>query len=339
MEQQFGGLSLQEIKLLEVLQQALPITEQPFAEIGRQIGLTEVRVLEMVQQLLESGMIRRMAGFFEPRKLGYTSTLCAVSVPQKEVDAVAAVINQFPEITHNYLRANACYNIWFTIIANGEDRLQEICRQIQQKIGYTVAMFPSKQFFKIKVQFALRQKSMDSPQKSIQTSTPRESYQLTEIDQRLIYQLGVGIQAVKRPFLELAERLQTEEGISLSEKQVLEHILCLQSAGYLRRLGIVIKHTEVGYTVNWMVVWQIPEERVQTVGEMMAKHAGVSHCYCRQQKEDWPYNLYTMIHAQDEKSARQMVAELAALANPIAYQALPTERELKKTGMRYFAIS
>ena len=109
MEQQFGGLSLQEIKLLEVLQQALPITEQPFAEIGRQIGLTEVRVLEMVQQLLESGMIRRMAGFFEPRKLGYTSTLCAVSVPQKEVDAVAAVINQFPEITHNYLRANACY--------------------------------------------------------------------------------------------------------------------------------------------------------------------------------------------------------------------------------------
>ena len=46
-----------------------------------------------------------------------------------------------------------------------------------------------------------------------------------------------------------------------------------------------------------------------------------------------------MIHAQDEKSARQMVAELAALANPIAYQALPTERELKKTGMRYFAIS
>jgi hypothetical protein len=85
-----------------------------------------------------------------------------------------------------------------------------------------------------------------------------------------------------------------------------------------------------------MVAWQVPPDRIESVGRKMATFGAVSHCYCRVSSEQWPYNLYTMVHARDEASCLAKAAEIARAVKVDKYSLLFSRRELKKTSMAYF---
>lgn len=137
--------------ILNKIQAEFPISERPFLELGRELGLEEADTLERVKKLKESGIIRRIGASFDSKKLGFKSTLCAIKVPEERVDEVADIINQYPEVTHNYLR-NHAYNIWFTLITPSRERIYQILGEISQKSGITdVRDMPSTRVFKIAV--------------------------------------------------------------------------------------------------------------------------------------------------------------------------------------------
>ncbi|MDF2566710.1 MAG: Transcription regulator AsnC-type [Oscillospiraceae bacterium] len=144
-------------QILNLLQKGLPLCETPYREIANQIGTDEQDVLTRIKILKDKGTIRRISGFFNPRSLGYTSTLCAVNAPQKSVESVSQVINEYLEVTHSYLRDNDQFNIWFTVIASGKEEMDRIIDEIERKIGFTVQNFPSRKFFKIKVNFEMEE--------------------------------------------------------------------------------------------------------------------------------------------------------------------------------------
>jgi DNA-binding Lrp family transcriptional regulator len=85
-----------------------------------------------------------------------------------------------------------------------------------------------------------------------------------------------------------------------------------------------------------MVAWQVDEKDIDTVGEKMAAFRAVSHCYRRAPKDDWPYNLYTMVHAKDEDSCREIARNISAETAIDNYTLLFSREELKKTSMEYF---
>ena len=89
--------------------------------------------------------------------LGYRSTLCAAKVPEGDLDRVAAAINAFPQVTHNYLRDNDQYNVWFTVIAEGEQGVSRTVREIERAAGVEVRDFSSLAFYKIKVNFDMEE--------------------------------------------------------------------------------------------------------------------------------------------------------------------------------------
>lgn len=137
--------------ILNKIQAEFPISERPFLELGRDLGLEEADTLERVKKLKESGIIRRIGASFDSKKLGFKSTLCAIKVPEERVDEVADIINQYPEVTHNYLR-NHAYNIWFTLITPSRERIYQILGEISQKSGILdVREMPSTKVFKIGV--------------------------------------------------------------------------------------------------------------------------------------------------------------------------------------------
>jgi len=109
--------------------------------------------------------------------------------------------------------------------------------------------------------------------------------------------------------------------------------LCRQ--GVIRRLGARIAHLRAGLHGNVMVVWQVPAERVEEVGRTFAREPAVSHCYEREPQPDFPYNLYTMIHAPDPEAARRLIQDLSQAVAITDFVMLPTVRELKKTSPRY----
>jgi DNA-binding Lrp family transcriptional regulator len=86
-----------------------------------------------------------------------------------------------------------------------------------------------------------------------------------------------------------------------------------------------------------MAAWQVDEARIDVVGQMMASFGEVSHCYRRNPTGDWPYNLYTMVHAKDETSCRTIVRRMAQETTIETYTLLFSRRELKKTSMEYFS--
>lgn len=146
-------------QILNEIQQGFPVTARPYQEIGNKVGLTENEVFQRVSSLRRDGFIRRLGGVFDSRKLGYVSTLCAVSVPEEMIDTAAEVINQYQGVTHHYRRDHH-YNLWFTLIMESRDDLRNTSRNIEQKIvevagNCSLISLPAKKTFKIKVQFKI----------------------------------------------------------------------------------------------------------------------------------------------------------------------------------------
>jgi DNA-binding Lrp family transcriptional regulator len=141
--------------ILNEIQSHFPIVPRPFAEVGRRVGVPEAEVLRRVQAMAESGVIRRLGANFTSRKLGYTSTLCAATVPPESLDRFVEVVNRYPGVTHNYLREHH-YNVWFTLIAESLSRLDQILAEISRATGIQeILSLPAREVFKIKVDFPL----------------------------------------------------------------------------------------------------------------------------------------------------------------------------------------
>lgn len=134
---QFSSL---EQRLLNEFQQGMPLTPNPYADIAKQLGVYETTVLETLRRLQTEGVVSRVGAVFRPNRVG-ASTLAAMSVPQAELERVAAIVNDFVEVNHNYEREHR-YNLWFVVVATDEDRLQEVLTQIEASSGYAVLDLP-----------------------------------------------------------------------------------------------------------------------------------------------------------------------------------------------------
>ncbi|MFQ5809921.1 MAG: AsnC family transcriptional regulator [Armatimonadota bacterium] len=138
-------------RILEALQTEVPLDARPYAAAAEGLGITEGELLRRLRALRRRGLIRRIGATFEPRELGYVSTLVACRVPPAQVDEFASIVNRYPEVTHNYEREHE-YNVWFAVIAPSEQRIAEILAEIRSESGveacYTA---PQERRYKIRV--------------------------------------------------------------------------------------------------------------------------------------------------------------------------------------------
>jgi DNA-binding Lrp family transcriptional regulator len=139
--------------ILNEIQSRFPIDVRPYQVLAERLGLDEDEIIRRVQTLKDDGIIRRIGGNFNSRTLGYTSTLCAASVPEGKMDAFTSAVNDQPGITHNYTRDHH-YNVWFTLIAPSSAGIREILDDITRQTGVTdLISLPAEKIFKIKVDF------------------------------------------------------------------------------------------------------------------------------------------------------------------------------------------
>jgi DNA-binding Lrp family transcriptional regulator len=153
---------------------------------------------------------------------------------------------------------------------------------------------------------------------------------LTELDKKIIAAIQGDLPITARPYLEIARNLE------LTEEALLDRLKNLCRMGVIRRFGATLRHQKSGFEANAMVAWQVAEDRIEAVGDQMAGFGEVSHCYRRDPTPQWPYNLYTMIHARDEAACHDTVRRISAATGVPAYTLLFSRRELKKTSMAYF---
>lgn len=140
-------------KLLNDFQRNFPLTPQPYADIAKQLGVSENDVLEALNELDEKQCISRIGAIIPPNQIG-VSTLAAMSVPENEIERVAEQINQYTEVNHNYEREHEV-NLWFVLIAQNAAHLDNVIISIENKTGYSVLRFPLIKEFFIDLSFRL----------------------------------------------------------------------------------------------------------------------------------------------------------------------------------------
>jgi DNA-binding Lrp family transcriptional regulator len=129
---------------------------------------------------------------------------------------------------------------------------------------------------------------------------------ITQQDRELIRAIENGLPLSRRPYAELASQLQT------SEQHIIDRLQCLIDNGCIKRFGVVVRHRELGYTANGMVVWDVPDDKVGEYGRCIGRYACVTLSYRRPRKlPDWPYNLFTMVHGHDRDEVEQQVQQIA----------------------------
>jgi siroheme decarboxylase len=141
--------------ILNLIQTDFPIDARPYRILADRLGLSEEELMERIRALKQDLLIRRIGGNFSPDRLGYYSTLCAASVPEKKIDLFTRTVNAYPGVTHNYMRDHA-FNIWFTFIAPSRELIQENLNEISRTTGVVpILNLPATRVFKISANFKL----------------------------------------------------------------------------------------------------------------------------------------------------------------------------------------
>jgi len=327
-----------ELHLLNDYQRDFPLVPAPFGVIAGSLGVSEAQVLETLVQLQALGAVSRVGAVFRPHSIG-ASSLAAMAVPAGELEEAARLVSGYAEVNHNYEREHH-YNLWFVVAAADEARVREVLAEIERRTGCPVLHLPMLEDYHIDLGFDLMQThegrrtesrrapSRDMLHHAAVPAVPQPS------ETALIGAVQQGLPLVSRPFAEIGE------GIGLSESEVIAGLAQLQEQGVIKRIGVVVRHRELGYRANAMVVWDIPDDRVSALGHCIGKFDFITLCYQRPRRlPAWRYNLFCMIHGRDRDEVLSLVAQLKEQCglHDVPHEVLFSQRRFKQCGARYVA--
>ena len=348
-------------KLLVIIQDGFPLVERPYKALAEMLNVSEQDVFDEVEKMRTSGVIRRIGGVYDSKKLGFISRLCAGKVPASENDFAAephtqtpmekfaSIVMSEPAITHNYIRSHE-YNVWFTVIAENESAIQTVVDRVcSQTDLHDVHVLTATKKYKINTVMGKgADASVDSPAlRHSENLSPRHSDDqaqrhsedrraeesskftetLSETDRIRIHIACDDIPHTLTPF--------KDWGVSCDE---LREDLAVKR---MRRFGAILRHQDAGFPCNAMVCFSRHSDnrRLEESSKIsaLAKKHYVSHCYERPTFENFEYNLYAMMHAQTPEELDGFIKESVALLDNPEYVVLHSLKELKKTSFRFFA--
>lgn len=318
-------------ELLNEIQWTFPLVTRPFDEIAKKFHVSSDLVKSRLLHLKEVGVLRQLSAIFDTRKLGYTSSLVAMEIDDDKLEFVANQINRHPGVSHNYERDHQ-FNLWFTLaVPPGSDLKSELDKFNVLKGIKKVRMLPTLQLFKIGVKLDMvEEKKHDVAPTEEKKEIKNVQFTPTEEDKNFIRELQKDMQIIDEPFVVCANNL------GITEDALFEKMRYYESIGVMRRFAAILRHRQVGFTANGMIVWKVPNDRILEVGQTLGSFPQVSHCYERPTYNDWPYNVFSMIHCKTQDEAHEMANTIQKQIHVEDYKILFSSREFKKTRVEYF---
>jgi DNA-binding Lrp family transcriptional regulator len=320
-------------RLLNDYQREFPLDPQPFDHIARELDTCTAALLDHLRDLQVQGVVSRVGPVFRPNTIG-ASTLAAMAVPAAELERIAAQVNAYPQVNHNYEREHP-FNLWFVITAADQAAVTATLDAIRQRTGYDVMSLPLLRDYHIDLGFQLRFDRAANlapvPDTACNAPAARPAPSAAGAED-LIEAIQGGLPLVPRPYQAIAER------IGASEAAVIDRLRDLLEDGIIKRLGVVVRHHELGYRANAMVVWDVPDDRVDRVGRLLGDQDCVTLCYQRPRRLPvWRYNLFCMVHGQDRAEVLACIARMttALELDAVPHEVLFSGRRFRQRGARY----
>ncbi len=320
-------------RLIDNWQGGFPLCERPFAVVAERLDSSESAVLCALRELLAEGTLTRFGPLYQI----------------EDFECIAGIVNDFPEVAHNYQRSHAL-NMWFVLATETPEGIDDVVERIAAATGLPVFNFPKEREYFLEARFTVGGCKMrgnaapPSPptplppgERGAQTPSPLAGEGRGGGAERLIglrsliLATQAGLPLTPQPYHALAAQLNSDA------ETVMVGLQTLLDIGAIRRIGVVPNHYRIGYVANGMTVWDVADPVVDQWGVQVGALDFVTHCYRRPRHlPDWPYNLFAMAHgaSRDEVAVKaERIAEIlgdACRARDILY----STRILKKTGLR-----
>ncbi len=321
-------------EILNQIQREFPLEREPFAAVGRGLGIGGGEVIRRIETLKRGRVIRQISAIFDTRVLGYESSLVAAKIPPEGLNEGAKAINSHPGVSHNYERNNE-FNLWYTVAVPPNSRLGlEGTVDVLHSISGSekTRILPTLKLFKIGVTLDMKEGATakkEAPQYG-ENDRAGADRNISDDDKAAIRALQEDVPLTPRPF-DLWGRQ-----VGLSYDELIERAHDLRRRKIMRRFSAVLYHRKAGFRANAMGVWKVPEERIEEVGNAFAHYQAVSHCYQRPTYDDWPYSVFSMVHGRSVEECENVLDAMAEETGITERESLYSTREYKKTRVRYF---
>lgn len=317
-------------KLLNIIQVGFPLTREPFSTLGLKLKMDAEEVIWRIKQLKAKGVIRQIGPVFEPRKLGYQTTLVGAKVASEQLDKAAQILNCHPGVSHVYEREHR-FNLWFTLAMPAKSNIQSELERLGNQIkAEDFLNLPALKIFKARGYFDVVGDNWSMPEHQAEPSqVSHQDIFLSYLDRKIINEFPQDLPLVRKPYDSISGQL------SLEVDELLEGCRSLQQRGIMRRFGASISHRSVGFSANAIVCWVVPSALVEVSGKKIATFSEVSHCYERRTTPLWHYNLFAMLHTQSREDCQKVAEEISGQIGVYEYELLFSIREIKKIRVKY----
>ncbi len=331
-------LSVLERNFINRYQGNFPLQPQPFAAIADQLGCSEQTIIDSVKQLKDRRLLTRFGPLYNAARLGGGLTLAAIAVPEQRYEIVTELVNTYPEVAHNYRREHTL-NMWFVLATETPQEIDRILQSIEHTIKLKVYNFPKQHEFYIGLWLDLPDDGSVSTiplqVNSVANKDSKEStFHLDDTDKKLIHVTQSGLEITASPYQSIAR------SIGIDQDEVIKRLSSMLASGIIRRIGAVPNHYQLGLKANGMTVWDVDDDKIIELGNLIGQLDFVSHCYQRPRNlPQWPYNLFAMVHGHNKDEVNDKVKQIEALlgANCRTHETLFSSAILKKTGFRLAA--
>ena len=358
-------------QLLNTIQADVPLVVRPFGQLAGRLGCDEAAVLDRIDALRQTGIIREISAIFDAVALGYRQALVALGVPADGLDQAGQIAASHPGVSHCYGRSGEM-NLWLTLATSPGSRLglEASAALLARLSGATRHMvLPTLRRYKLQVRFDMEgdeptpaqgtgsvapqeqgacPRSSNTHQHAPDPSansgdrhlrpggTARRDYGASPLPPLTDTQMRV-IRALQ---IDLPDQLEPFAPLAAAEALDVDALLdcgrAMLESGHMRRYAAVLHHRAAGGKANVLVAWAADPAQADADGPRAAQVAGISHCYLRPAGPGWPYKLYTMIHGRSQQDCRLAIETILATTSLTGHVELWTAAEYKKRRVSLF---
>jgi DNA-binding Lrp family transcriptional regulator len=318
-----------EFELLDGFQKKIPLAPKPFLLMAEKLKVNEREVIDSLDSLHSRGFISRVGAVLRPHAIG-ASALVAISVNQSRLNEVADLVSNLDAVNHNYEREHY-FNLWFVIAGESFEYINKSLKELENKVACGLFLvLPLVEQFHIDLGFSLKNRGHVGLGQKIIYDETLTTINLSEVDKKLMYWMQGGLRIVSNPF----------ENHILPVSNTLETIEKWIDSGVIKRFAVIVRHHELGFNANAMVVWDVPDSEVSYIGKRIALSGLTSLCYRRPRRlPDWPYNLFCMIHGKSRHEVEDQIESLSKTCGLLDFrrEILFSKKRYKQCGAKYIA--
>ncbi len=313
-------------QLLILFQKEIPLKPRPFEVLGKSIGIHGADVMLRLNRLQEDGLVGRLAGLFDPEKIGYRICFVAMKTAEDRAQQAAYYLSGHPGVTM-CVRCSGSFNFWFSMVLPAAEPLEFHLNRLKElSEAQKLLMLKTEKIYK-----PAGKSSGGEIQENQAFEDSKKCWEdLTPLERKLIRFVQDDFPLADNPYGKIAAE------IGSSEELVLKQLQFFKKKGQLRKISTA-SLPRVRKAGGVFLLWNLPEEKTEEAGQTLAGFEEVVFCAKRTPYQELPYNVHVSAEGVPEGKVPELIERMERKIGMWPRQVFLKEKEEKRARMKYFS--